>query len=440
MEVITFKYEESSGISHDDIKKTVEGFSDYRKRLEAIRKEGGYHDPESSLNLPFDQEMHRSIHDTVKNLKTPTLKYIIHIGIGGSSLGTQALYDAHFGTLDLFIGSRFPKIIFVDTNNSSHIKTIRELLRGLESSDEVSVTLASKLGGTTESIANFETIHQLLKERFGEVGHRVVVITDKNSKLWIAAEGEKFTLLPIPENVGGRFSVLSAAGLFSLALAGIDTDAIRAGASVACENSLSEDMNGNSAALSASILYLHHQKGISIHNSFFFDSKLESLGKWYRQLVGESLGKEYAVDGKLVHAGMTPIVSIGSNDLHSVGQLYLGGPKDKFTTFISVEKTENNTHVPDRPILTGLVDGIAGKSFEQIMSAIYQGVRAAYLKRALPFVEVAFPELSPKTLGAFMQFKMMETMYLAHLMGLNAFDQPNVEEYKEETRNVLRSS
>ena len=158
------------------------------------------------------------------------------------------------------------------------------------------------------------------------------------------------------------------------------------------------------------------QKKISLLNEFYFAPELESLGKWYRQLVGESLGKSHDV-------GITPIVSIGSTDLHSMAQLYFGGPRDKFTNLIRVENEQGTAAL--------------AKSFFKIMNAIYGGVRAAYIKNQLPFTEIIFEDISEHTLGAYMQFKTMEIMYLGRLMDVNAFDQPAVEDYKEETRKLL---
>ncbi|MBI5817103.1 MAG: hypothetical protein HZB09_01620 [Candidatus Yonathbacteria bacterium] len=440
METIKFNYKESAGISSDELNETVKSLDGYRQKLRVVANEMGYDALESSINLPFDEGMHNEIEAVVATLKTPSLKYIIHIGIGGSVLGTQAIYEALVGNYDALLSHRFPKIIFVDTNCSGVIKTIRECIRDLQSPEEVMVHVISKSGTTTETIANFEVIHAILKERFGEIKNRVVVTTDEGSKLWTAGTMEGFAYLSIPKNVGGRYSVLSAAGVLSLSLAGIDTRALREGASLMREHCLEDSAGENMAMISAAILFHHYQKGISTHNSFFFSPELESLGKWYRQLVGESLGKEkVSANGDSARIGITPIVSIGSNDLHSVAQLYLGGPKDKFTTFVHRENGNKKTEVPTAPIFSGLVPGIAGKDFSEITNAIYGGVLAAYRKRALPFVEIIFPEISAKTLGAYVQFKMIETMYLAHLLGVNAFDQPNVEEYKAETRKMLEA-
>src|SRR3990167_2549839 len=227
--VLNFKAVAS--ISLGELNATAESLKGYQEKLRAIVQETGYTAPESSINLPFDEGMHNEIEATALKFKTPSLKYIIHIGIGGSVLGTQAIYEALVGSYDALVPNRLPKIIFVDTNCSGMIKIIRDLFRVLQNPEEVVIHVVSKSGTTTETIANFEIIYAFLKERFGEVKSRVVVTTDRGSKLWTAGETQGFTCLPIPQNVGGGYSVFSAAGILSLSLAGIDTHALREGAS-----------------------------------------------------------------------------------------------------------------------------------------------------------------------------------------------------------------
>src|SRR3989344_5799839 len=204
METIKFNYKQSAGISLDELNETVKSLDGYRQKLRVVANEAGYDAPESSINLPFDEGMHNEIEATALKFKTPSLKYIIHIGIGGSVLGTQAIYEALVGSYDALVPNRLPKIIFVDTNCSGMIKIIRDLFRVLQNREEVVIHVVSKSGTTIETIANFEIIYAFLKERFGEVNNRVVVTTDRGSKLWTAGETQGFTCLPIPQNVGGR--------------------------------------------------------------------------------------------------------------------------------------------------------------------------------------------------------------------------------------------
>jgi glucose-6-phosphate isomerase len=241
--------------------------------------------------------------------------------------------------------------------------------------------------------------------------------------------------LDIPAKVGGRYSVLSSVGLLPLASVGIDIAKLREGAQDMLGQCLDES-GDNVAAHSASVLAAGAKQGYIINDNFLFHPELESLGKWYRQLMGESIGKEQSLSGETVHAGITPTVSLGSTDLHSVGQLYLGGPKDKLTTFIS-SKTSQEVRVPQDRIFPALVPMISQKSAADIMGAILEGVKIAYQKADLPYMEVVLDAIDEHSLGAYLQFKMLEMMYLGQLLNVNSFDQPNVEAYKVETKRLL---
>ena len=272
-----------------------------------------------------------------------------------------------------------------------------------------------------------------LQGSLGDIRGRVVIITDDGSALMQAAQAQNITCLAIPKLVGGRYSVLSAVGLFPLASVGVDIAALRKGASDILDHCLQHD---NIASASANTLFTQKTQGKTINDNFFFRPELESVGKWYRQLMGESVGKERSIDGEIVHTGITPTVSLGSTDLHSVGQLYLGGPKDKLTTFVSSAKSAEIT-VPTERVFNDLIPMITGKQASQIMHAILEGVKIAYGHADLPFMEITLDAVDEHSLGAFLQFKMLEMMYLGLLLRVNTFDQPNVESYKVETKRLL---
>ena len=161
------------------------------------------------------------------------------------------------------------------------------------------------------------------------------------------------------------------------------------------------------------------------------------MGSWFRQLVGESLGKEFDRYGNTVERGITPTVSVGTIDLHSVGQLYLGGPRDKCSTFVTIEQTKNDKELPYYKEFEQSVANIQGKSVSSILQAIVEGVKTTYKQHQRAYISISFPELSAWCLGQFLQYKMIEIMYLGFLLEVNAFDQPNVESYKKETRRLL---
>ena len=431
--------------SHQTISQTLIGTKEkdllsYINHLNVVAQKGGYDFLESFINLPFDEELLRDVEKLKSKKVSPKLKYIINIGIGGSSLGAKAIYDALYGHFDVLEPNRFPKMIFLDTVDPEFLNNLLIFLKKKVSNpEEILVLLISKSGTNTEPLANFEIIYPTLKNKFININSRIVAITGHKSKLWDQAQEKGIEMISLPKLVGGRYSVFSAVGLFPLASAGIDIKSLVAGAQKVRALCLSGKLEENPAAASAFLLFHNFKNGKTINDNFVFHPELESLGKWYRQLMGESIGKEKDVDDNIVNIGITPTVSIGSTDLHSVGQLYLGGPKDKFTTFIYTKYSSKKSRAPQGLFLSGLVDNISGKSASDIMDAILEGVKIAYSKRGLPFVEVVLESISEKSLGEFLQYKMMEMIFLGKLMDVNPFDQPNVESYKVETKRILAS-
>jgi glucose-6-phosphate isomerase len=432
-----FLHSLTSGVPGSALAKSVSFLSEYADRVKEASVGRGYLFAESSVALPFDED-HLDSSRTLADSMRAGLKYILLVGIGGSNLGARAVYDALFGNFDAIEPERFPKMICLDTVDPEYIEKIKLFLATrVKDKKELVVVVISKSGTTTETVFNAEVVTAALKARFGEASDRIVAITDEGSLLWQFAGEKKIARLAIPKIVGGRYSVFSAVGVFPLLLCGIDVGELLRGARDMAALCVIKDSNDNPAMLSASIIAHHGNNGKNINDNFFFHPELESLGKWYRQLMGESIGKEFNDSGKMVNAGITPTVSVGSTDLHSLAQLYLGGPKDKLTTFVWASSKKTEDVVSDPLYYSGLADAVAGKRASEIMTAIYGGVKAAYQKNGLPFTEIVFGGLSPYAIGEYMQFKMCEMMYLAQLLHVNAFDQPAVEKYKEETRSLL---
>ncbi len=417
-----FIYENTCRLENADIAKTIETLKDYKSHVMDVIQKGGYAENEGSVNLPSDTAALQTVNKLATSLKNPALKYIVDIGIGGSNLGTKAIYDALFGFFDNVEQDRYPKMFFADTTNPAFLNKLSSYLKeNVKDAAEIVINVISKSGSTTETIANAEIVLNAVANVSG-IEKRIVITTDEGSKLEKLAAEKKYHVLHLPKLVGGRYSVFSAVGLFPLALIGVDINKLVKGALTA-RNNMDESIT------SAAILYLQHTKGKVMNDNFFFHGELESLGKWYRQLMGESIGKE----GK----GITPMVSIGSTDLHSVAQLYYGGPKDKMTTFVRAEKTADDIAVPTNMVFEGLVHHIEGKPATYIMDAIEQGVKISYSNEDMPFTEIVLEEISAAELGAFMQFKMIEMMFLGKLLRINTFDQPHVELYKIEMKKIL---
>ncbi len=424
-----FQYKNSTGLTEEKIRETAPKLDEYKEHLKSVIETGNYEAAESSINLPTDNTLLRNVMVLVEKKKTDTLKYVVVVGIGGSNLGTKAVYDALHGYYDIFEPKRFPKMIFLDTQDETVLSKVVPLLSSCSSKEEFLINAISKSGGTTETMTNLEVLSSSLSQKFSDITDRIVFTTDEGSNMHKKATELGIDALLMPKQVGGRFSVLSAVGLFPLALAGFDIAGLRLGAAnmrdICGKRVFSDD---NPAMISASILYMLSLQGKNINDNFTFLPQLESLGKWYRQLMGESVGK----DGK----GITPTVSVGSTDLHSVGQLYLGGPKDKITTFIYSTEELTNLAV-EGELRYNLVPVIKEKKIHSIMNAIVQGTKIAYKNQELPYMEIGFEKLDEESLGEFIQFKMIEMMYLGHLMDVNTFDQPHVELYKIETKKIL---
>lgn len=393
------KFKETSGIDEKEVKGVAKKIEPYTFHLGKIAKEGGYNSFESSINLPFDSEMQTKIRDLAERKNNKKLKYILVIGIGGSNLGALAVYEAIYGKLDVFLKNRFPKIIFIETISTKSLKTMEELLNEISNPNEILINVISKSGTTFETLTNFDALYNFLKNRFNDIEERIVFTTDYQSKLWQKGEGQGIGLLEIPKNVVGRYSAFSSVGIFPLMLAGINIDSLIEGARFMRNLCLKPNIDSNPALLSAILLYLYNQKGIHIYNTFFSNPELEELGRWYRQLLAESIGKD--------SQGITPLISMPA-DLHSMLQLYLDGPKDKFTAFV----------------------------YTPPMKLILEEVINTYQKKKLPFLEITLPEISEFSLGEYMQFRMMEMMFLAKLLNVNPFDQPAVEAYKKEAKRV----
>ncbi|PIZ64103.1 hypothetical protein CO051_06950 [Candidatus Roizmanbacteria bacterium CG_4_9_14_0_2_um_filter_39_13] len=426
-----FTYQKTSRVDEQELTKIIGSLAGYQANLKDVINAGGYDSDEASINLPSDHELIYSVMQMTGKKKSPNLKYILIIGIGGSNLGTKAIYDALYGYYDVMRTERFPKMIFLDTQDADVLSNLSSLISSIADPNELLINAISKSGSTTETMANFEVVFDMLKDCFSSIADRIVFTTNVGSKLHGAGNNNGIDVLNLPEKVGGRYSIFSAVGLFPLALLGIDIEELMTNAVNIREICVNSQGVENPALVSASILYIQSQQGKNINDNFIFAPQLESMGKWYRQLMGESIGK----DGK----GITPTVSIGSTDLHSVGQLYLGGPKDKTTTFIYTEHSGEEIMVPQQTHL-GLIEMIQGKSISSLMRAIVQGTKLAYEKQELPYMEIALESISVDEIATFMQFKMVEMMYLGKLFGVNTFDQPHVELYKIETKRILEES
>lgn len=344
-QIMKFTYKSTCGVVPAQLELIGERLSPEIERISNVCNNFNDTSVYASINLPADAYLREQVKSLARLKRELNPTALLVIGIGGSNLGTVAVLEGIYGR---FYNEQGPetKVYFADTVDSDHIFDLIVLLeQELQKGNSVLITIISKSGTTLETVANAEVFIHLIKKYISEDYARyVVAITDEGSKLWELAGQHHIDRLAIPKEVGGRYSVFSAVGLFPLAVLGINIDELHAGAAHMVHSCIQIDMESNPAALSAAILALNFKKGFTIHDTFLFSVDLESMGKWYRQLMGESIGKTRTYDG--MHTGITPTVSIGSTDLHSVAQLYLGGPRDKFTTFVRVEENKSNVGIP----------------------------------------------------------------------------------------------
>ncbi|MBD3365866.1 hypothetical protein GF360_00815 [candidate division WWE3 bacterium] len=360
----------------------------YLDSLSQTLKKEGYSTEESFLKLPFDEDNLREVMEATKNLNVTD---VFVIGIGGSSLGTKAIYEALFSYTN-----PSTKLHFLDQIN---VEKIQYLVKDLEKKDpkKTAFITISKSGKTLETRKNYE----LLKEHLPwKAGFHEILITGKDSEFPI--NREKATTLTIPQEVGGRFSVFSPVGLVPLALTKIDVVQLLKGAMQATKE-ISE--NPEKTIKNVTEVFENYKNGKKIYNIFVFSPKLKTLAFWYQQLLGESLGKE--------NKGFFPAVSEGSKDLHSLQQYFAGG-------------TQNTQH-----------EFLISKDENKYQQTIMKAVQETYKEKQIPFRTHILEETNEEELGKFMQTKMMEVLLLAKLLEVNPFGQPDVEAYKSKTRELL---
>jgi glucose-6-phosphate isomerase len=395
-------------VSQKEIEEIVKKIFSYLDEIKEKRS-FEYNFPESFIFLPEDEKILDEINRTAESFKD--FDNFILIGIGGSNLGALAVYSA-------LKHKTKKEIIFVETFD---FLVLKEALEKIEK-EKTALILISKSGETLESLINFEILKNKLESIDKDWKEKIIIITDEGSKLSFYAQKENLKVLFTPQKVSGRFSFLTPVGLLPLKLVGFEIEKLLEGAKEINSISLEKNFENNYPLISASIVYHHYLNKLNIYNFFLFLPQLEDLGNFCRQLISESLGKE--------GQGITPLVSIGTRDLHSMYQLFVDGPKDKFTNFVFVENVEDDYLLTNFEL--ELTKKFENKNYHQLMKSIYSAVKKSYQNLNLPFFEIILENLNEKEIGALMQMKMLETIFLGKLMNINPFNQPGVEHYKRE--------
>lgn len=305
-------------------------------------------------------------------------------------------------------------------------RTLSEALTACTGAPEVFVV--SKSGTTVETLALAEAALAALTVRYPDINARVTVLAEEGSLLLADAARAGVRTVTLSRTLSGRFSAFSRAATVPLSALGYDMAAFHEGARSALTSFLAVPPEEDAALLSALSVSAARAEGLRILETYWFSPRLEPLGKWYRQLVAETCGKE----GK----GITPTVAVASADFHSTLQLSLGGPGDKLARFIYVEEAAGIA-VPTQRAFPGVLPELSGRTFAEISRAIRESVEDAYRTALRPLATIALPDMTERSLGAFMAFSMLETLYLATLLNVPAFTQPDVEGYKRAVRDRL---
>jgi glucose-6-phosphate isomerase len=327
----------------------------------------------------------------------------------------------------------------MDNVDPARLQGLFELLEGQMS--ETAFNVITKSGSTAETMSQFLHVRDLLNRIDGcEPARQMILTTDpdaSNSLLRRIGEKGKYFMLPIPANVGGRFSVLSAVGLMQAAVGGVDIEALLGGAAAMDQRCQEDALPNNPAALYACLLYGLYEKGKPIDVLMPYSHRLSALADWFCQLWAESLGKRRDLTGEDVFRGPTPIASVGVTDQHSVMQLYQDGPFDKVITLVEVE----NQDEAELPICPGEsepeLEYLAQSSFNELFNAELRATRCALRDKNRPNCTIRIPQVDAHTLGELFMFFEYAVTYSGYLYGVNAFDQPGVELGKQYTYGLM---
>ena len=343
-------------------------------------------------------------------------EYVVTIGIGGSYLGAKAVIEALSSSFDAYQGGKC-KVLFAGNNiGEDYIAELMDLLKG----KKFGIVVISKSGTTTEPAIAFRLLKDMLEKQEGkqEAAKRIVAITDaKKGALRSLATQEGYKTYVIPDNVGGRFSVLTPVGLLPIAVAGFDIKALVAGA-VEIENDDNE--NVFTYAQTRNALY---QSGKKIEILVNFCPRLHYFAEWWKQLYGESEGKD--------HLGIFPASVDFTTDLHSMGQWIQDGERTIFETVLSVGDQSHSVVIPhDEANLDGL-NFLAGKRVDEVNKMAELGTRLAHVDGGVPNLLITIPALSEKYLGQLIYFFEKACGVSGYMLGVNPVNQPGVEAYKK---------
>ena len=420
---------ENTGIKKEDLLK-------YNKQVEKIHNElHNIADDENEfvgwLHLPtnYDKKEFARIKKAAKRIREDSEVFVV-IGIGGSYLGARAVIESLTHTFyNLMPNRKTPQIFFVGNNMSPNY--MNDLIECI-GNKEVSINVISKSGTTTEPAIAFRIFREFMESKYGtdEARKRIYVTTDKErGALKKLSNEEEYETFVIPDNIGGRYSVLTAVGLLPIAVAGINIDKLMAGAKTAEDQYNERSVKYNACyqyAVARNILYSRDKSTEILVN---YEPKMQYFTEWWKQLYGESEGK----NGK----GIFPAGVMFTTDLHSLGQYIQDGERILFETVINIEKPQTDIKIKkDADNIDGL-NFVANKTMDYVNKKAMEGTIEAHVDGKVPNIMITMEKLDEENLGELIYFFELACGVSGKILGVNPFDQPGVEAYKKNMFRLL---
>ena len=419
---INLKY---TGISNNDILKYSEKVKEIHNKLnKSIEKKQEF---TGWITWPqlYDKKEYEKIKKIANKVQNDSEVFIV-IGIGGSYLGARAVIEA---LTNKYKKENKVEVLYVGNNlNPNYINEIIDYV----SDKEISLNVISKSGKTTESAIAFRIFRNLMENKYGVDGARkriFITTTKRKGALYKIAMQEKYIKLSVPENIGGRYSVLTPVGLLPMAVTGINIDEIIKGAQSAQEKYNEENLKYNECykyAVARNILY-EREKNIEIFGTY--EPKMFYFIEWWKQLFGESEGKNYS--------GIFPTGVTYTTDLHSLGQYIQEGRRNVFETILNIKNSESDIVLGYDEENLDELNYIAGKNLSYVNKKAMEGTIKAHVDGGVPNIIINVDYLNEKTIGQLIYFFEKACAISGSILGINPFDQPGVEKYKENMFKLL---
>lgn len=423
---IIFDYSKTAGFVRkeelDNMEQTV-----LRARDTLLNRSGAGNDFLGWIDLPvnYDKEEFSRIKKAADQIKENS-DVLLVVGIGGSYLGARAAIEflSHSFYNMLPKGKRkTPEIYFVGNSISSkYIKDLQDVLAG----KDFSVNIISKSGTTTEPAIAFRVLKKMLIEKYGkeEASKRIYATTDKQKgALKNLANEEGYESFVVPDDIGGRFSVLTAVGLLPIAVSGADIEKLMEGAADGRKLVLETPYEKNPALLYAAIRNILHRKGKMVEVIANYEPSLHYISEWWKQLYGESEGKD--------QKGIFPASIDLTTDLHSMGQFIQDGSRIMFETVLNVEESEANVMLEEEEVDTDGMNYLAGKNVDFVNKSAMNGTILAHTDGNVPNLKINIPSQDEQSLGQLFYFFEFACGVSGYILGVNPFNQPGVESYKK---------